>query len=90
MMFSGKAESGKILQFHRAAAHPQTVASIERNGYASDIFHNPSLRPLTWHFIITRLGDAEILYWGQESSLERARHASSAMLNAMTAEANAI
>ncbi len=90
MMFSGKAENGKVLHFHRAAAHPQAVASIEQNGFASDIFHNPSLQPLTWHFIITRLGDPEILYWGQENSLARARHASSAMLGAITAEANAI
>ncbi len=78
----------KVLQFHRSAARPQAIKSIEQDGFAADIFHNPMLRPPTWHFILTRIDNTEVLYWGQESSLQRAQDAAHAMLKTMaTAEA---
>ncbi|HUS18228.1 MAG TPA: hypothetical protein VMZ25_01135 [Terriglobales bacterium] len=77
----------KLLQFNRQAAHPKAIASTEQHGFASDIFHNPDLDPPTWHFIISRLDNAEILYWGQERSLERAQEASRAMLSSLVSTA---
>ena len=78
---------GRVLQFHRASAHPKAIESQERNGFASDIFHNPDLQPSVWHFIISRLDNSEILYWGQEPSLERARDVANAILGGLVSEA---
>ncbi|MEO6119938.1 MAG: hypothetical protein ABIP12_04545 [Terriglobales bacterium] len=75
----------KVLQFHRSAARPQAINSIEHKDFAADIFHNRNLRPPTWHFILTRTDNDEILYWGQESSVQRAEDAARAMLNTLAA-----
>lgn len=79
------ARGTKVLQFHRSAARPQAINSIEQNGFAADIFHNRQLRPPTWHFILTRMDNDEVLYWGQESGLKRAQDAARAMLNTLAA-----
>ena len=86
-MSTAPTSSAKILQFHRAAARPRAVASIEANGLAADIFHNPEIYPLTWHYIVSRLGDSEVLYWGQERSLERARNAANLTINSIAQKA---
>jgi hypothetical protein len=77
-----------VLRFNRAAASEQVTESVEQNGFASDIFHNPELTPPTWHFIISRVQSSEILYWGQERSLKQAQDASRAVLALLTAASN--
>jgi hypothetical protein len=77
------AHDTKVLQFHHAAAN--ALDSFERNGFAADIFHNPQIDPPTWHFIVTRVQSAEILYWGQEPSLDRARDAANVLLGSLAA-----
>jgi len=70
----------RVLQFHRAAARTKAVAIIESNDHSADIFHNPEIHPPTWHYIITRRDSSEILYWGQERSLEAAEKAARCLL----------
>jgi hypothetical protein len=77
-----------VLRFNRAAASDRVTESVEQNGFASDIFHNPELKPPAWHFIISRVQSSEILYWGQERSLEQAQAASRAVLASLTATSN--
>ena len=78
------AEPAPILQFHRRAAHALASASLERDGYAADIFHNPEQRSKPWTFILTRDGSPEVLYWGRERTLELAQKACAALLEALT------
>lgn len=86
-MSSSSAKSTKVLQFHRDAAQNKAVASYEQDGFAADIFHNPELQPRAWLYVLSRISDAEILYWGQERSREHAEHAAQAMLQACAIKA---
>jgi hypothetical protein len=79
--------SVKVLQFNRASAQAKAIESLEQNGFAADIFHNPEVSPPTWHFIISRAPSSEILYWGQEKSLSGARSAAAATLAALGSQA---
>lgn len=79
-MSSNRDKPPNVLQFHRDAVHDRAVASFEQAGFAADVFHNPNLVPPTWLYVLSRICDAEILYWGQESSQERAERAAQAML----------
>lgn len=76
-----------VLQFHRDAARNKAIASFEQDGFAADVFHNPDLSPPVWLFVLTRIADAEILYWGQERSRDRAEHAAQTMLQACATRA---
>lgn len=76
-----------MLQFNRAAATSKAIDSWELDGFAADIFHNPETQPPIFHFILTQVNNAEILYWGQERSLERAREAARSLLTAMAVTA---
>ena len=87
MFMNKSANSPRVIQFNRAAASTRAAESIERDGLASDIFHNPQIHPPTWHFIISRQHNGEILYWGQVRSLAKARAASRAMLASLSAGA---
>ena len=78
--------TGKVLQFNRASAKANAIESLEQDGFAADIFHNSALQPPTWHFIISRLHDAEILYWGQERSLQAAHSSAIATLAALSSQ----
>jgi len=73
-----------VLQFHRAAVHSLASASLERYGYAADIFHNPHEGPKPWTYILTRQGSPEILYWGREGTLELARDAAESLLDGLS------
>lgn len=86
-MSGSSAKPGTVLQFHRGAAQNRAIASFEQDGFAADIFHNPDLQPRAWLYVLSRISDAEILYWGQERSRDRAEHAAQAMLQACAVKA---
>lgn len=87
MSSRSSAKRATVLQFHRDAAQNKAIASFEQDGFAADIFHNPDVQPRAWLYVLSRIADAEILYWGQERSRERAEHAAQAMLQACAIKA---
>lgn len=75
----------KIVEFNREGAK-QFVKSTERIGeYLIDVFVNAKVDPPVFHYIITRTGNTEILYWGQELNMreaqQRARETVSSILS---------
>jgi hypothetical protein len=46
---------------------------IERAGYIADIFVSSSPFGHIYHYVIQRQGSPEIVYWGQETSMQSAK-----------------
>jgi len=86
-MSSSGVKTSRVLQFHRDAVQNKAIAGFEQDGFAADIFHNPDVQPRAWLYVVSRIADAEILYWGQERSRDRAEHAAQAMLQACVIKA---
>jgi hypothetical protein len=49
------------------------VVHIERNGYTADIIASLSRYGDIYHYVIQPVGSREIIHWGQEVSMQRAK-----------------
>lgn len=57
-----------------AAPQPRPPAfHVERAGYLADILVSRGPESDIFHYVIQRVGSREILHWGQETSLQRAK-----------------
>ena len=54
--------------------------------YQADLYVDPKLHPPIYHYIITRAGEAEVLMWGQENSVEEAEDAALSWMQDMSGE----
>ena len=61
----------------KLASSPQPrpeITRIERNGYTADIIASLSEKyGDIYHYVIQRVGSREIVHWGQEVSMQRAK-----------------
>jgi hypothetical protein len=54
------------------AANPPAKLQMNRDGFVADIIHGRATS--LFHYLVTRENSLEILCWGQENTLEAARH----------------
>ena len=73
MPMPAQAQSPKTLQFNREAALSLVQETIEQGPYIADLLANQQAQPASFHYIITRKGNCDVVDWGVESSLEAAR-----------------
>ena len=56
-------------------SHAYADLRFEMGGYVADIVIDEKTEPPIHHWIIQKAGSPEILYWGQEPTLEEAKSA---------------
>lgn len=61
---------------------PNTRLEVE--GYIADILVDSSRPSAVYHWIVQRVGSAEILQWGQETTFAEAKAAASGYLRELT------
>lgn len=64
----------KLIDFP-ARKKPLVRRTLSSGGYEAEFFTDPSADFPVVHYVVSRKGEAEILAWGQESSMEAAQRA---------------
>jgi hypothetical protein len=48
------------------------TARVQKHGFLADVFMSQNSDDSSFHYVIQRTGEAEVVYWGQEHSLKEA------------------
>jgi hypothetical protein len=61
--------------------------TLQIGQYVADIYANTREKPPVFHYIITRQGSSEIIYWGQEASEDEALQCAESYIRGLNARA---
>jgi hypothetical protein len=57
---------------------------IHYGDFQAEVYVDTKLHPPIYHYLITRMGEAEVFMWGQTRSLEEARRAAQEYMEEMS------
>ena len=78
----------EVLKFRRGVGKQLSKKTVVVGEHCAEIYvSNPGTASAVFHYIITKLGDAEIIFWGQEHSLEEAEDSAVSFIRALGAKA---
>jgi hypothetical protein len=78
----------QVLKFRSGVGRQVSKKTVCVGQYCAEIYvSNPGTESAIFHYIITKIGDAEILFWGQEHSMEDAEDGSISFMRGLGARA---